>query len=224
MLKINNLKRFLYLIINKRGLKNYLSNFADSQIKILDVGCGNNSAMKIKKIIPNCYYVGLDIKNYSSLTNNKKYVDKLVLTKPNLFHKAILDIGLKFDIIISSHNLEHCDNREATLEGIHKALKKGGYLYMSFPCEKSTTFPQRKGTLNYFTDPTHKNNPPNFNMVISFLKKNGIKINYCTSSYRPFLRFIIGFLLEPISIITGKVFSSTWAFYGFEAIIHGEKK
>ena len=54
---------------------------------------------------------------------------------------------------------------------------------------------------------------------------NGPKIakSIVKKSYKPFLLWFIGGLLEPISKITKRVGSETWAFYGFEAIIIAEK-
>lgn len=217
------IKKIFFVLFKKRGLKNFLLSFNNQSLKILDVGCGNNSASRIKKHLSKCYYVGVDIENYNCSKENEKYIDKLILSNPGSFDKAIKKIDFEFDLIISSHNLEHCLKREKVLKAIADKLKNGGKLYLSFPSEKSISFPMRSGTLNYFRDPTHRDSPPIFKDVIRLLEDKNINIKYACPSYKPFLGFLIGILLEPVSIITGKVFSFTWALYGFEAIIHGEK-
>ena len=217
------IKKIFFVLFKKRGLKNFLLSFNNQPIKILDVGCGNNSASRIKKYLSKSFYVGVDIENYNCSKENEKYIDKLILANPDLFHNAIEKIDFEFDLIISSHNLEHCLKREEVLGAIADKLKNGGRLYLSFPSEKSISFPMRSETLNYFRDPTHKDNPPIFKDVIRLLEDKNIDVKFACPSYKPFLGCLIGILLEPVSVITGRVFSFTWALYGFEAIIHGEK-
>ena len=55
-----------------------------------------------------------------------------------------------------------------------KKVKRGGSLYLSFPSAKSLSFPSRIGTLNYYDDITHNNEPPDLENIIEILKKNGL--------------------------------------------------
>ena len=63
------------------------------------------------------------------------------------FANVINSLKDKYDVILSSHNIKHCENRNDILKGIVNCLKKGGYLYMEFPCEESINFLSRMGTL-----------------------------------------------------------------------------
>jgi SAM-dependent methyltransferase len=206
--------------LRKKGKISFLLN-QDENCSILDVGCGNNSPYLIKSILPNCKYTGIDVGDY----NQKKLnlADKYILTTPVNFPKSILSLGCKFDVIISSHNLEHCDDRSATLLAMLKVLKPGGSLYISFPSERTTNFPKRKGTLNYYDDETHRDLPPNFNELVEQIISNDFKIEFSVKSYQPTLLRIIGFAFEPLSRIKNTVFLGTWEFYGFESIIWAKK-
>ena len=223
-MKIRALK-FLYYFINNKGLKSFLLRYSDSDLStnILDIGCGNDSAIQIKKFLPKAHYTGVDIQKYNCSDMNNKLIDKMVIANSKNFHIKIAKLEPKYDLVISSHNLEHCLYRYSVLKSISKVIKPGGKLYLSFPCEKSINYPLRKGTLNYFTDKTHREMPPDFATVKKILKQNNIEIIFATQSYKPLVKFLIGFLLEPLSIITGRVFPSTWAYWGFETIIHGKK-
>lgn len=192
-----------------------------SNAKLLDVGCGNNSPFKTKKILPQCEYVGLDIEDYNQAKPNM--ADQYLLTKPERFAATIQQLENQFDVVISAHNLEHCDQREETLNAMLAALKKNGWLYLAFPCEASIHFPKRYGTLNYYDDYTHQLTPPDFESIITLLKKNGFEILYATKNYRPLLLRVVGFLIEPLSRYKKKAMRGTWEYYGFESIIWAKK-
>ena len=101
-------------------------------------------------------------------------------------------------------------------------VKKGGKIFLSFPTEKSINFPKRPA-LNYYTDKTHKSTPPKSKYVINELKKNNFEILFFKKRYRPIIFFLIGLILEPISIITKRCLKGTWELYGMETIIHAKK-
>lgn len=135
----------------------------------------------------------------------------------------ILKMSNSFDVVLSSHNLEHCNKREETLLAMIKALKPKGRLYLSFPSEKSVKFPSRQGALNYYDDNTHKNLPPSYEKVLEILKENNMSVLYSTISHKPFLPWLIGCFTEPISKIKNKTNYYTWCYYGFQTIIWAEK-
>jgi SAM-dependent methyltransferase len=176
----------------------------------------------LKTKFPNIIYIGIDIGSYNQTKPN--LADDYIVTSPENFADKILEMENKFDTVISSHNLEHCNDRNKTLFAMTKALKIGGYLYLSFLTEESIHFPgPRAGTLNYYDDATHKDLPPNFNETIEKLKTNGMRILYSNKSYKPFFYYIWGKLLEKKSKREKKVYYPIWAYYGFEAIIWAKK-
>lgn len=223
-MKINfKFKNHITILLKKHGKAAFIQSVAQSA-KILDVGCGNNSPINTKLNRPDIHYTGLDIGEYNQLPGYDKFADQLCLTTPESFHLEIEKYLNTFDAVISSHNLEHCNNPNEVLFAMSKSLKKDGKIYLAFPCEKSVTFPTRKGSLNFFDDPTH-NNIIHFDQTIAILKTNNIVIDFAKKQYRPLILSIIGLIFEPISRISKKTipYGSTWAYYGFETIIIGHK-
>lgn len=213
-------KQFIGLAVRQRGRTSFISKLY-SKCKILDVGCGNNSPFNVKQIIPNCEYTGIDIGDYNQSKPN--IADNYIVTNPNNFTNEISRLSNSFDAVISSHNLEHCDDRDGTFQAMLASLKIGGEIYISFPCEDSIKFPKRYGTLNYFDDDTHKFSPPNFSKLIEHLKHSNFEVIFSTKRYKPPILWVIGLLLEPISIYKKKVLLGTWEYYGFESIIWAKK-
>ena len=103
-------------------------------------------------------------------------------------------------------------------------IKKGGSIYLSFPSTKSVNFPSRIGTLNYYDDPTHLNEPPDFEEILKVIENKGFLIDIAIKEYSPLILFLLGFLLEPLSLFTGKVMPGICEYYGFESIIHASRK
>lgn len=209
--------------LRKRGIQAFLKQFPSSPV-ILDVGCGNNSPMRIKSILHDSYYVGIDVVDYNQTRNSRDLADEYLVCDPDAFTKTIDSLGQRFDGIISSHNLEHCDDRYGTLKAMAKNLKPAGNMFLSFPSAQSISFPSRRGTLNYFDDETHQFEPPNLDEVIGVLHAENIEISYCAERYRPFLLSVIGLLIEPLSALRKRVYPGTWAYHGFETIIWAKKR
>lgn len=189
---------------------------------ILDVGCGNNSPQKTKMIWPKCYYCGIDVMDYNQKDAPNDYADEYTIVKPQEFANAIGQYAGRADIVISSHNIEHCDDPEKVCVEMCKALKKDGKLYMRFPSEDSVNFPSRKGTLNFFDDTTHKQ-CPDFENIKRILLDNEMKIEFEQKSYRPLLLRTIGRFNEKKSATRGEVLFGTWAYWGFESVIVAKK-
>lgn len=214
--------RLIYeLLFRSKSVFGFLKKYGCGA-KILDVGCGNNSASRYKKCFPSLTYTGVDIQSYND--SDTPDVDYYVAASSETFADDIEAIKETFDLVLSRHNLEHCENRELVLEVMCNKLKPGGKLFLSFPSENSITMPSRSTTLNYFDDATHVALPPNYAQVLRTLEKNGLRIIFSQRQYRPKLLFLIGLIQEPVSYIRRKVLQGTWALYGFETIIWAEKR
>lgn len=207
--------------LRPRGKLAFIASIKNSA-KILDVGCGNDSSFLIKSKVPDCFYVGIDIGDYNQKKPN--LADKYILTSPDLFSQEIQKFREQFNVVISSHNIEHCNDRVATIIAMLNSLEIGGNIYISFPCSDSVSFPSRGGTLNYFDDLTHKPPPPNYDHILELLKKCNFDVDFSERNYKPIVLRIIGAILEPFSKISKRVLIGTWEFYGFESIIWATKK
>lgn len=208
-------------IFRNKGLFGFL-NKLQKRSKILDVGCGNNSPYIVKTLYEDFYYTGLDIGDYNQIDQN--IADEYIITEPENFANKIYNYDGVFDGVISSHNLEHCDDRKQTLLAMLRALKKGGLIYLAFPCMESINFPKRKSTLNYYTDPTHKLLPPDYQEILEILNKNNFEILVNEKQYKPSFLWFVGLLQEPFARFNNRIYQGTWAYYGFETIIWARKK
>lgn len=215
-----NIKDLIIKSIRPNGKIDFLFSLPSDAL-ILDVGCGNNSPYRVKKILPQSVYTGIDVGDYNQTEHNN--ADKYIITSPEKFSSEISKFSEEFDAVISSHNLEHCDHRDETLEAMLGALKVGGQLFLSFPCEQSTLFPKRGGTLNYFDDSTHKLTPPKFDSILLTLKKFEFEVVYSNKNYKPTLLWLVGLILEPVSRLKNRNLFGTWEYYGFESIIIAKK-
>jgi SAM-dependent methyltransferase len=202
------------------GRKNDFLSRLPRGFNVLDVGCGSNSPYMVKSLFPDCVYTGIDVSDYRQSEQN--LADRYTLVDPERFPEAILASGRNFDAVISSHNLEHCNDRSATLDAIAAVVKDGGRIYLSFPNEASVNFPSRPGCLNYYDDPTHQSTPPNFDWVVGTLRRRGFEILYSARMYRPVIGYVLGALCEPFSKNRARM-RGTWEYYGFESIIWARK-
>lgn len=221
MVKIITVKGYLETILRKKGKMAFVKSLKNNA-SLLDVGCGNNSPSRYKALRPDLYYVGIDIDDYNQSNNPNEVANEYIYTSPDMFSDTISNFTNKFDAVISSHNLEHCNNQVSTLKAMLKALNQGGCLYLSFPSEASISFPKRRGALNFFDDGTHKE-VPNLKNVLEVIKSEGCKIDFVVERHRPILLSLLGLLLEPLSMVSRKVMRGTWELYGFESIIWATK-
>ena len=198
-----------------RGVRAFIAQLGPGA-RILDVGCGNNSPFKTKIQRPDLHYIGIDVGDYNQTA--PMLADEYIVATPESFGPEIQALAGKLEGVISSHNIEHCNDPELVLAAITRALKPGGRLYLSFPSEASTRFPHRDGCLNFFDDPTHRE-VPDFDRIVRQLEEGGCRVTFATRRYRPIALLLIGALLEPLSRWRGRTAMGTWALYGFEAVI-----
>lgn len=219
-----NWKIAAYRLFKRRGVVSFIVSLGRDP-KLLDIGCGNDSPLKYKRIRPDIYYIGLDVGNYKQSNYSATIADQYILVSSDKFSQTIEKYDGKIDTVISAHNLEHCNMPDEVLRAMVKALKPGGRIYLSFPCQDSIKFPSRRGTLNFYDDKTHRI-IPKFNDVCFFLKSQGMEIDYASQRYRPSLLFTIGLILEPFSRLFNRMapFGATWAFYGFETVIWATRR
>lgn len=185
--------------------------------KILDVGCANGSASKIRAVVPECDYTGIDVFRDESYRDGEK--ERFIIAEPEAFDLAISELGRVFDAVISSHNLEHCNDRDKTLSALLDGVVYGGQIFFRFPSEKSVDLPSRGGTLNYYDDETHVGDPPNYAGVLETLRERGFEIEFAKPHFQPLIDRVRGFLNEPRSRRENRLMAGTWAYHGFESII-----
>jgi len=192
--------------------------------RILDVGCGNRSASFCKEYRGDLEYVGIDIADYNISELDRKLMARYVLCAPHEFADRIRSLEGAFDAVLSSHNLEHCQDPLAVLDSMCAVLRPGGRLYVSFPSEASIGLPSRAGCLNFHDDPTHVN-LFRFDDLVREVEVRDLRVERKVRRNRGswYLLFLLGALQEPLSRLVGRVLRGTWYFWGFESVIVARK-
>jgi len=206
----------LQVALRGRGLRSFLSYSKDNS-KILDVGCGNRSSIFIKSIIPSADVFGIDIGDYNQSEESKMLYKRYITTLPENFDSTISEINEDFDVVISNHNIEHCNNPNATFSAMINRLAVGGRLFIATPSTRSVNFPSREGTLNFYDDSTHKK--PIDLLELFQSESHRIECTYYSQSYRPFFWTMVGWVNEYFSKKKKKTMLGTWDYFGFEQII-----
>jgi ubiquinone/menaquinone biosynthesis C-methylase UbiE len=117
--------------------------------KLADIACGNSLYPKVVSRICGTTFVGIDL-SYIALQESRR----LLRSARNDKACPILCSGLiqteasqlplassTFDIILSTHTLEHLPRDKETLEEFARILKKGGYLRLEVPNSKKQVSP-----------------------------------------------------------------------------------
>jgi SAM-dependent methyltransferase len=186
--------------------------------RVLDVGCGNDSPAHFKEIRSDFYYVGIDIAEYNQVSDPRGIADEYIITTPQEFNTSIEALPATFDAVVSAHNVEHCNFPDQTLAAMLGVIKPGGRIFLAFPSEASVNFPHRKGTLNFYDDPTHIY-LPKFAAMCAAVVEHGFRIDVAKKRYRPLVRALKGLIKEPRCRLQGTVEGEIWSLYGFETII-----
>jgi hypothetical protein len=200
--KFAEIKRNLYLTHKSRN------------IRYLDIGCGNHSAMLSRKYLPNIEYWGVDNGDYNNDADDFKAMYKFINDDLDKSDLSIIPDSY-FDVIVLSHVIEHLKNYEVTLAKVLPKLNEKGIVYIETPTIDSTRFPSRKGTLNFFDDSTHLNPIPLDEIKNLFGSYNFV---IASSGIRKFKRRILLFplfLLFSIYEYGSVIGPALWDIYGF---------
>lgn len=125
------------------------------EFRLLDIGCGNNSASKAKKYFPRCRYHGLDrTRDYRNSEADFALMDRFY--EADLEKSALENLPEDFfDVVLLNHVIEHLQNGLTVLSALAAKVRSGGHVYIEFPNVHSLSLPNAVGTLNFSDDPTH---------------------------------------------------------------------
>lgn len=208
----------LKCILRPRGQRSFLASIEKQDCKILDVGCGNESSIFLKKVKPCSKIFGIDVSDYNQTRESKRRYEKYVISEPQAFADSILSFRENFDIVISNHNIEHCNDPVATFKAMVERTEQGGHIFIATPSLKSVTLPSRGGNLNFYDDPTHSEKPVDLKVLFK-MEADNLECLYYSEESRPFFYRLIGFLQEWISKKRNWILLGTWDYHGFEQII-----
>ena len=217
-----DLTHFLKKTLRPRGQRAFLSSIKKDNPKILDVGCGNTSSVFLKAVKPNSMVYGIDVGDFNQSDESKDLYDNYITVQPEMFSQAIENIQEDFDVIISNHNIEHCNDAESTFRAMVDRTAIGGHLFIATPSLNSVDFPSRGGGLFFYDDPTHRHPVDLLRLFES--ESDRLECNYYSESSKPIAWYLIGWVQELFSRRIDRILLGTWDYYGFEQIMWVQKR
>lgn len=201
--------------------------FKGRVIRILDVGCGNNSPSTTKHWFPGCHYSGADIERYNNSDADIAAIDTFYLLRIDGSGYAEIP-NHSYDLILLHHVIEHMPDAAPILAQLCSKLKPGGYIWIAFPSVRTLSLPPAaKWPLQFCDDSTHVH-VPCIREVSNVLLTNGTKILHAGRS-RDFIRELIGAAMLPIAMLQ-KLFTGgfsakgLWYIVGFEDHVLGQRR
>lgn len=122
----NDKSRLFFLEkLREKELMSFIKSLTNKNLKILEIGAGAGWQSKRLNDLGFCI-TAVDVHN----SNYKNYS-----VYPIIFYDGVnLPFNdLSFDVIYSSHTLEHVKNLDALLKEMYRVLKPGGFMYHSMP-------------------------------------------------------------------------------------------
>lgn len=212
--------------IQKTTPKFYYLNkvFQQNDFKLLDVGSGNHSASKTKRLFPNCEYHGIDMQK-DFFNDESDYAAMTGFYEMDLTHLDFHSIPDNyFDFIRMAHVIEHLKNGDEVIAGLLPKLKQGGYIYLEYPGQKSTKLPSMEGTLNFYDDTTHVR-------VFSVKEVSGIltnnEFNIISAGTRRNISFLLAMpFMVMLNLVRGKKPRGNmfWDLLGFAEFVFAKKR
>jgi len=215
-----NFKHLIKKTLRPRGQRSFISSIQKENCNILDVGCGNNSIF-LKSIKLNSFICGVDIDSFEQSNESKALYDNLIICEAENFAQSIQNIEKDFDIVISNHNIEHCNDPQAVFRAMVEKTKVDGMLFFSTPSLNSVNFPSRGGGLNFYDDSTHIS-PID---LVKLLESESYRLEckYYNKAYKPPIWWFLGLAQEYISKKRNFIMTGTYDYYGFEQIMWLQK-
>lgn len=201
----------------------FRKRFRTVAFNFLDAGAGSHSASLTKQWFPLCNYYGIDrTRTYENDENDFKAMAGFYEMDLTRLEFSVIPDDY-FDVLMMSHVIEHLPNGDQVIERLLSKLKKGGVIYIEFPSVRSTKFPSKKGTLNFYDDDTHCR-LYSIQEVANILVKNR-----CTILKSGIRRDWVRILLMPLWIISSKIKLGYiaggvfWDILGFADYVFAEK-
>lgn len=107
----------------------------ENPASILDAGCGNGAfAFAMAKTFPKASVTGIDT-DITLIQNNAYIAENLGISNCCFICMNVFDVSpeKKYDLILSTDNIEHVDNDNLLLELFYNAIKPGGSLILHTP-------------------------------------------------------------------------------------------
>lgn len=118
--------------------------------RLVDLGCGTGRALSyLKTVFPELHITGID-QSEAVIEYAKKNYAKFGVNFRQLNIKKTLHLRETFDLIISSHLIEHLTKKDGLgfIRQAYRLLKKGGYIFIGTPERRSCQYLYKKNVAN----------------------------------------------------------------------------
>lgn len=156
--------------------------------RIVDAGGGPLDALKAKRLFRACWYEGINIEALPTSSREREAYDR--------YHVLDLDetdLGFlpdrSFDLVVSSHTIEHLKDGVATVRRLCTKVGPGGFLYLEWPSVESVTFPVRGFGVRFDDDGTHRQTY-GLDEIRTEVERHGLRIEFARRR-RQWLRVIL---------------------------------
>lgn len=171
---LDSMNSFWFEKVEKRTLKHWeiLEKHIKQGSKIIDLGCGPGTlAYFVKTNNIGVEVTSVDLNERWVSVGKEKGIDVIQL---DIEKSLIVDLGSDFDLVYSSHVLEHVKEPKETLLNWLQLLKSGGLMFLEVP-DESTMFVESEVSklehLSYFNKETLKTLFYNCGLDILYLGK-----------------------------------------------------
>ena len=197
-------------------------------LRILDIGCGNNSPTATKRWFPGCHYAGADIQRYNNSDKDVAAMDAFYLLGADGSGYSAIPDG-SYDFVILNHVVEHIAEPAPIVATLCSKLKPGGYIGIAFPSLRSLSLPSSADeTLQFCDDPTHVY-VPDVREIANILLAHGVWVLHAGRSREGFFTTLTDLAKLPKRLLkrlfTGR-FSARglWYLLGFEDHVLGQRR
>jgi SAM-dependent methyltransferase len=209
---------FLTRALNAR-YRGVPARFFTSPVRVVDAGGGPTDARKAKRLFAQCWYEGINIADLPAPGPHAHGYDRYHLLDLDATDLAFLP-DRSFDLVVSSHTIEHLKDGLAVVERLCAKVKPGGRLYLEWPSVESTTCPVRGLGLRFDDDPSHRQTYA-LDDVRRIVERQGLRVERA-GPRRQWLRVLLAPFLVPYhSIRLGRpVLYDLWDVTGFANSLH----
>ena len=195
--------------------------------RLVDVGCGNHSPSRHRRLRPDLRYIGVDIERYNLDEEDDRAAERIViLPRDGYADRLLAELGeASADVVTMKHVIEHLDAPLPTLATVVRLLKPRGQIFLSFPSENSPNLPSAQGSLNFHDDPTHVW-LPRVSEIVDALRTAGLAVEMVAPSWGHPVLSAIGVVQYGAQrlrqIAFGRPLVSSpflWSLFGFESIV-----
>ena len=173
-------------------------SFFARSARIVDAGAGPQDALKAKRLFKRCWYEGINIADLPDTSRERVAFDRYLLADLDETDLSFLP-DRSYDLVISSHTIEHLDDGTALVSRLCAKVGPGGRLYLEWPSVESTTFPIRGLGLRFDDDPTHRRTY-GLDEIRELVESHDLRIEFARRR-RQWLRIILAPMLVAFRVL-----------------------